>query len=112
MVSPMESLRGKVAIVGSADTPVGKLPDVSATALCAEAVRLALDDAGIGKEQVDGLVTCNSMAEPYMYHAEAIAEHLQIFPRYCVSANAGGGTTFSGIRQAAAAIATGACISV
>jgi acetyl-CoA acetyltransferase len=112
MVSPMESLRGKVAIVGSADTPVGKLPDVSATALCAEAVRLALDDAGIGKEQVDGLVTCNSMAEPHMYHAEAIAEHLQIFPRYCVSANAGGGTTFSGIRQAAAAIATGACNTV
>jgi hypothetical protein len=30
--------------------------------------------AGITKDQVDGLVTCNSMAEPHMYHAEAIAE--------------------------------------
>jgi acetyl-CoA acetyltransferase len=108
----MSSLSGKVAIVGAADTPVGKLPHVSATALCAEAVRLALQDGGISKSQVDGLVTCNSMAEPYMYHAEAIAEYLQIFPRYCVSANAGGGTTFAGIRQAAAAIATGACNTV
>ena len=108
----MSSLRGKVAIVGAADTPVGKVPQLSATALCAEAARLALEDAGIAKDQVDGLVTCNSMAEPYLYHAEALAEYLQIFPRYCVSANAGGGTTFSGIRQAAAAIATGACSTV
>lgn len=106
------SLRGRVAIVGAADTAVGKLPHVSATALCAEAAGLALQDAGISKDEVDGLVTCNSMAEPYMYHAEAIAEYLQIFPRYCVSANAGGGTTFSSIRQAAAAIATGACNTV
>lgn len=108
----MSSLRGKVAIVGAADTAVGKVPDLGAMALCAEATRLALDDAGIGGDQVDGLVTCNSMAEPYMYHAEALAEYLQIFPRYCVSANAGGGTTFASIRQAAAAIVSGACSTV
>jgi acetyl-CoA acetyltransferase len=101
-----------VAIVGAADTAVGKVPHLGAMALCADAARLALEDAGIAKDQVDGLVTCNSMAEPYMYHAEALAEYLQIFPSYCVSANAGGGTTFSGIRQAAAAIVTGACSTV
>jgi len=108
----MSSLRGKVAIVGSADTRVGKVPQLSAMALCADAARLALADAGIAKDQVDGLVTCNSMAEPYLYHAEALAEYLQIFPRYCVTANAGGGTTISGIRHAAAAIASGACSTV
>jgi len=62
----MDSLRGKVAIVGAADTEVGKVPQYGATALCVEAARRALDDAGISKDQVDGLVTCNSMAEPYM----------------------------------------------
>jgi acetyl-CoA acetyltransferase len=72
----------------------------------------ALADAGISKDDVDGLVTCQSMAEPIMYHAEAIAEYLQIFPKYCVTANAGGGTTFSTIRNAAAAIATGVCETV
>jgi len=108
----MDPLRGKVAIVGAADTAVGQRPDLGATALCAEAVRLAVADAGIDLEQVDGLVTCNSMAEPYMYHAEAVAEYLQMFPRYCISANAGGATTFSGIRHAAAAILTGACNTV
>jgi len=108
----MESIRGQVAIVGAADTEVGKVPQYGATALCVEAARRALDDAGITKDQIDGLVTCNSMAEPHMYHAEAIAEYLQIFPRYCVSAAAGGGTTFSVLHQAAMAIASGACDTV
>jgi len=108
----MDSLRGKVAIVGSADTEVGKLPLISPTALCIDAARRVLDDAGISKDQVDGLVTCNSMVQPYMYHAEVMAEYLQIFPRYCISANAGGGTTFSTIQHAATAIATGVCETV
>jgi len=108
----MDSLRGKVAIIGVAETEVGKVPHLGATALCVDAARRAMADAGIVKDQVDGLVTCNSMAEPYMYHAEVIAEYLQIFPRYCISANAGGGTTFSSLQHAATAIASGVCETV
>jgi acetyl-CoA acetyltransferase len=108
----VDSIRGKVAIVGAADTEVGKVPQLGATALCVDAARRAMANAGISKDQVDGLVTCNSMAEPYMYHAEAIAEYLQIFPRYCISANAGGGTTFTSIQHAATAIASGVCETV
>jgi acetyl-CoA acetyltransferase len=108
----VDSIRGKVAIVGAADTEVGKVPHLGATALCVDAARRAMANAGISKDQVDGLVTCNSMAEPYMYHAEAIAEYLQIFPRYCISANAGGGTTFTSIQHAATAIASGLCETV
>jgi acetyl-CoA acetyltransferase len=108
----MHSLRGKTAIVGAADTAVGKVPDLSPTELCVDAALRALADAGIDKDEVDGLVTCQSMAEPHMYHAETVAEYLQIFPRYCVTANAGGGTTFSTIRNAAAAISLGICETV
>ena len=108
----VDSIRGKVAIIGAADTEVGKVPHLGATALCIDASRRAMENAGISKDQVDGLVTCNSMAEPYMYHAEAIAEYLQIFPRYCISANAGGGTTFTSIQHAATAIASGVCETV
>ena len=108
----MHSLRGKTAIVGAADTAVGKVPDLSPTELCVDAALRALADAGIDKNEVDGLVTCQSMAEPHMYHAETIAEYLQIFPSYCVTANAGGGTTFSTIRNAAAAINAGVCETV
>jgi acetyl-CoA acetyltransferase len=108
----MKSIRGKVAIVGAAETEVGKVPHLSPTELCADAAFRALEDAGISCDQVDGLVTCNSMAEPHMYHAEAIAEYMQIFPRYCVTVNAGGGTTFSSLHHAASAIATGVCETV
>jgi acetyl-CoA acetyltransferase len=106
------SLRGQIAIVGAADTEVGKVAHMSPTQLCIDAALRALEDAGIGKQDVDGLVTCNSMAEPHMYHAEAMAEYLQIFPKYCVSAGAGGGTTFAVLYQAAAAIAHGVCETV
>lgn len=108
----MHPLRGAIALVGAADTAVGVVPEMGATQLCVDAARRALADAGIRKEQVDGLITCNSMAEPYMYHAEAIAEYLQIFPRVCISAATGGGTTFSVLHQAASAIVTGMCETV
>jgi acetyl-CoA acetyltransferase len=108
----MTSLRGKVAIVGAADTEVGKIPELGATQLCVDAARRALANAGISKDEVDGLITCNSMCEPHMYHAEMIAEYMQIFPRYCISAPAGGGTAFAVLHHAASAIVTGICDTV
>jgi len=101
------ALSGKVAIVGAADTPVGVVPDRTAMELCVDAAMAALKDAGLDRSEVDGLVTCNAMSQPLLYHAEAVAEYLQIFPRYCLAAGAGGGTTFSIIHHAASAIATG-----
>src|SRR5210317_1368436 len=103
----VNSLRGKVAIVAAADTEVGILPGRTPAELCAEAALAALRDAGIDKSGIDGLVTCNAMAQPMLYHAEAMAEYLQIFPRYCMSVGAGGGTTFSILHHAASAIVTG-----
>ena len=102
-----KSLRGKVAIVGVADTEVGVLPGRTPMEMGVEAALAAIADAGLEKGDIDGLVTCNAMAQPMMYHAEATAEYLQIFPRYCMAAGAGGGTTFSIIHHAASAIATG-----
>jgi acetyl-CoA acetyltransferase len=106
------SLKNRVAIVGAADTEVGVVPDLSATQLYVKAAKLALEDAGLTKDQVDGLITCVSFAEPYMYHAEMIAEYLQIFPRYCMTAPSGGGTTLAIMHHAASAIVSGMCDTV
>ncbi|EEB80289.1 hypothetical protein GPB2148_3105 [marine gamma proteobacterium HTCC2148] len=100
-------MRGKVAFIGAADTEVGKLPGRTPMELCAEAALKAIDDAGLKKSDVDGLLSCSSMAQPLMYPAEALAEYLQMFPRYCMAVGAGGGTTFSAIHHAASAIVTG-----
>jgi acetyl-CoA acetyltransferase len=105
----VESLKNKVAIVGVGDTEVGVLRGFSATQLYVKAARLALEDAGITKHDVDGLITCVSFAEPYLYHAEMIAEYMQIFPRYCITAPSGGGTTLAIMHHAASAILTGMC---
>ena len=102
-----ERLRGQVALVGAAETAVGLVPGRSPMELCVEAALGALADAGLDKGDVDGVVTCNAMAQPMLYHAEAFAEYLQIFPRYCMAVGAGGGTAFSILHHAAAAIVTG-----
>lgn len=96
-----------MAIVGAADTAVGALPGRTPMELCVEAALAAIEDAGLATADVDGLLTCNAMAQPLMYHAEAMAEYLQIFPRYCLAVGAGGGTTFSIVHHAASAIVTG-----
>ncbi|WP_087972249.1 thiolase C-terminal domain-containing protein [Oceanobacillus rekensis] len=108
----MESLRGKTAIIGAADSDVGVVPHMSATQLCVDAALKAMDDAGITKDEIDGIVSCDSWAEPFLYHAEAISEYLQIEPKYCISVGTGGGTTFSLLHHAASAIATGICDTV
>lgn len=106
------SLRGAVAIVGIGDTEVGKLPGRGATDLTVDAAARALRDAGIDKGAVDGLITSNSMVTPHMYHAEMVAETMQIFPRYCMTLAAGGATSFAALHHAASAIATGVCETV
>lgn len=105
-------LSGAVAIVGIGDTEVGKLPGRGATELTIDAAARALRDAGIDKTAVDGLITSNSMVDPHMYHAEMVAEAMQIFPRYCMTLAAGGATSFSAVHHAASAIAAGLCETV
>lgn len=100
-------MAGAVAIVGAFDTSVGAIDNRTPMELCVEAALGAIDDAGLDKSDVDGLITCNAMAQPMLYHAEATAEYMQIFPRYCMAAGAGGGTTFSIIHHAMSAIVTG-----
>ena len=106
------SLRGSVAIVGIGETAVGSLPECGSTEICAEAARLALADAGLTKDQVDGLVTCNPWVEPHLYHAEMFSEDMQIFPKFCMTLNAGGATSLAAVQRAASAIVTGVCETV
>lgn len=53
MAHPM---RGATAITGLGMTPMGRIYGKSATELAADAVRLAIADAGLRKDQIDGLL--------------------------------------------------------
>jgi acetyl-CoA acetyltransferase len=49
------------AVVGVGTTEQGELPGRSANDIAAEAVALALHDAGLSKDDVDGLITCRNL---------------------------------------------------
>ena len=73
---------------------------------------MALADAGLTKNQVDGLATCNPWVETHLYHAEMFSEYMQIFPKFCMTLNAGGATSLAAVQRAASAIVTGVCETV
>ena len=54
-------IRGKVAIVGVGHTPQGELPGQSPELNSVLAIKEALKDAGITRDQLDGLITCKSV---------------------------------------------------
>ena len=56
-----QGMRGSTAIIGVGTTAQGELPGRSANEIAAEAIQLALDDAGITRTEVDGLITCKPL---------------------------------------------------
>ena len=103
----MRSYAGQVAIVGVGETPVGKVPGRSALWFNAEATRLALEDAGIDKRQVDGLLTCPSFVAPFHRMSVAVSEYLGIQPTFSNTVNVSGASAAASISLAAAAIHAG-----
>jgi 3-oxoacyl-[acyl-carrier-protein] synthase III len=64
--------RGEAAIVGLSELPTRRTyPGRTTNSLCTEAARLAIADAGLGKADVDGLVTRGSDVPPM-----ALAEYM------------------------------------
>ncbi|ONH22881.1 thiolase C-terminal domain-containing protein [Pseudofrankia asymbiotica] len=54
------AVRGQAAIVAVGSTKQGELPGRSADEVAVEAISLALDEAGLTKADVDGLITCRA----------------------------------------------------
>ncbi len=79
-----EHLRNRIAIAGVGYTPQGKVADRTAVSFHTQAVKNALEDAGIGKEEVDALLLYRHF-EPiggdYDVTAFTVAEQLGIRPR-------------------------------
>jgi len=57
----VEDIRGRVAIVGVGHSDQGTFPGTTAEQLSIRAIRSALADAQISREDVDGLITCKSI---------------------------------------------------
>jgi acetyl-CoA acetyltransferase len=108
------SLKGKTAIVGLGITKQGKVFDYNHMGFAVEAVRLALDDAGLTRTGLDGLLlnpglswTDGGMGSFQLQQAMGL-RNLTL----SATMHAGGATAGAMIQQAAEAIDAGLCNTV
>lgn len=109
------SLRGKAAIVSVGETPVDRLgrrpeePRKTTSQYLAWAVRLALEDAGLTKKDLDGqgLAAIYTTNYPQPFWPQEAAEILGISPALLMGGGNGGASAVSLVGQAAAMVSAG-----
>ncbi|HZT06549.1 MAG TPA: thiolase family protein [Chloroflexota bacterium] len=100
------------AIVGSAETEVGRALDRTGLDLKLDAATKAIRDAGLTKTQIDGVVAWQPRREPVPNHSAFVAEQLGIAPRYVADISLGGAACASTVVSAVAAIRAGLASTV
>lgn len=101
-------LRDSCAIVGVGASAQGKVPGSTAVALAVEAFRRALDDSGLRKDQIDGLLTLPGQTSPEgPQNYVRLGETLGINPRFTGTMNMGGATPAAQVQLAALAVNAG-----
>ncbi len=95
----------RIAIVGVGESAFGEVPDKNVWQLHADAAYAALADAGLRKQDVDGLFS----AGIDMMHPLILGEYLGLGPRYTDSTMTGGGVWEYFVEHALAAISAGLC---
>jgi acetyl-CoA acetyltransferase len=95
-----------VAVVGAAETTeMGRIPDMSAIQLHADAALNTLKDAGLKPTDIDGVATAGASPTELAYY-------LGITPTYADGTSVGGCSFMLHVRHAAAAINEGLCNTV
>lgn len=106
-------MKNKVAIVGVGASPQGRLPGSTSVRLGVDAFKRALDDAGLKKDQIDGLLTMPGTTSPEAsLNFLRMGETLGIDPKYTGSMTMGGGTAGALVQMAALAIEAGLATTV
>ena len=101
------SVRGRAAIVGAAESDLGEVgPGFTPLDLMGQATERALADAGLEKEDVDGLFSASVY---YQMPTLSAGEYLGIRPRYSDATMMGGSSFVSHLLHAASAIEAGLC---
>lgn len=112
-MSDLTGVRDTVAVAGIGLSRFGKLPGVSAMGFALEASKRAMEDAGIARDRIDGVLVLMPaiMGEQHGW-ASRVAAHLGITPRFCSTMDMGGATPVGMIQTATALIHAGMCRTV
>lgn len=104
----MSSLRDKIAIVGVGASPQGTVAGSTSLSLAVTAFKRALEDSGLRKDQIDGLLTMPGTTAPERSNNYLrLGETLGINAKYTGSMTMGGGTAGALLHQAAMAVEAG-----
>ncbi len=95
----------RICIVGVAESDFGSVPDKSALQLHQQAARAACADAGLTKNDIDGLFSCGGDG----MHPLQLAEYLGMRPSYVDSTQVGGSSWEFFVEHAVAALQAGMC---
>jgi len=99
------SASAQIFIVGAAETPLGKVYDHSEMSMISAALFEALDEAGLGLRDIDGLFTAYTTGmAPF-----AIADYLGLQPRFIDGTEIGGTSFLTHVNHAMLALASGRC---
>src|SRR5882724_7265906 len=106
-------LRDRYAIAGVGLSRFGKLPGTSAMGFTLEASKRAIEDCGIDKNDLDGVLVMMPavMGEQHGWAAR-VAAYLGLEPTYGSTMDMGGATALGMVQTAAAAIEAGYCRTV
>jgi acetyl-CoA acetyltransferase len=109
----MGQVSDKYAIVGVGTSRFGKLQGVSCMGFTLEASKRALEDAGLSRDAVDGVLVMMPavMGEQHGWAAR-VAAYLGIAPTFSATMDLGGATACGSVQTAMAAIDAGYCHTV
>lgn len=106
--------RPKGAIIGVGELKPTRYSEGKTTlSLLTEAALLAIKDAGISKEDIDGLLVGPQVGETPQHVPATVSEYIGLEPTMSNTVDLGGGATGAGmVWRAAAAIEAGMCETV
>ncbi len=109
----MGQMKQKAAIAGVGHTAFGRLPDRTAFDLEVEASKLAIEDAGLSPDDIDGLITDpgpnQGILDGITPHYLALGHYLGLDPDYTGSDILGGASSAAIIQRAVLAVEAGLC---
>ncbi|ULX51232.1 thiolase [Cupriavidus taiwanensis] len=109
MIDWEQSLRGSIAIAGSATAGIGDAGGQTDLEITSRAVHAAVADAGLAMTEIDGLMSASLASSMWVVK---LAEYLDLRPSFSDSTQIGGASFVGHLLTAAAAIRAGLCRNI
>jgi acetyl-CoA acetyltransferase len=103
----MTNMKDTCAIVGIGETKFGALPNMTDSALIIEATRKAIEDAGLTKDDIDGLLSQQLYHETSMWFTIWMGQKMGMKLKYSTDLDIGGATPVGTVQHAVMAINAG-----